>query len=182
MGAAYHPDGIAMTHRQRLRRVAILCFACTRNLAYYRAGWNQGVPVFNKNSNIERTVNSNFLDLAVLEWCKLFLPKEKHAWPTIVIDHRKFETGLLAQLDMERDDFDSSTKELRTYRNKFIAHLDSLELMQFPLMDTVKNSVFYYFDYILQFKNDGATFEDVPHDLTAYYQRCEEEGREFCGR
>jgi hypothetical protein len=52
--------------------------------------------------------------------------------------------------------------------------------MNIPVMDIAKNSVIYYYDYLLQFENDGATFRDLPPDLAAYYQQCEEEGREFC--
>ena len=118
--------------------------------------------------------------MAVLEWCKLFVPNEKHAWEKMVTDQEQFAANLLAQLDMEQRDFDESLSELRTYRDKFLAHLDLREIMQIPVMDLVKNSVIYYYDYLLQFENDGTTFEDQPQGLAAYYHQCEEEGREFC--
>lgn len=171
-----------MTRRKRLRRVAILCCACVRNLAFYRAGWHQGDIVFDRTSNIEKTINGNFLDIAVLEWCKLFLPKEKHAWHKIVSDTKGFQAGLLKHLDITQADFEKYREELRTYRDKFIAHLDLHEIMCVPLMDIVKNSVIYYYCWLLQHENDGATFEDGPSDLPAYYQRWEAEGKKFYGR
>ena len=70
----------------------------------------------------------------------------------------------------------------KTFRDKFIAHLDLHEIMCVPLMDIVKNSVIYYYGWLLQHENDGATFEDMPSDLAAYYQRCEVEGKKFYGR
>ena len=176
-----HPGESTMTRRERLRRVAILCCTCARNLAYYRAGWHQGDIVFDSTSNIERTINSNFLDMAVLEWCKLFTSNEKHAWRKIVSDKDRFQAGLLAHLGIEEAKFEASRTELRTYRNKFLAHLDSHKIMRVPLMDTVKNSVIYYHGYLLQHENDGTTFDDEPSDLAAYYRDREDEGREFYG-
>lgn len=171
-----------MTRRKRLRRVATLCCACIRNLAYYRAGWDRGNTVYNRTRNIERTINGNFLDMAVLEWCKLFFPNEIHAWRKIVSDKDRFQSDLLKHLGIEQSEFDSLLAELRTYRNKFVAHLDSDETMRIPLMDVVKNSVIYYYGYLLQVENDGTTFDDGPSNLEAYYQQCNEEGRAFYRR
>ena len=168
-----------MTRRERLRRVAILCCTCTRNIAYYRAGWHNGATVFDRTSNIENTINVNFLDMSVLEWCKLFYGKEKHSWHKIVSDRDRFQDGLLAHLAIEQADFEASRTQLRTYRDKFLAHLDSDKIMQVPLMDIVKNSIIYYFTYLLRFENDGATFWDGPSDIAVYYQHCEDEGRDF---
>jgi len=168
-----------MTRRERLRRVAILCCACARNLAYYHAGWDQGDIVFDSGSNIERTINSNFLDMAIIEWCKLFIPNEKHAWRKIVSDKDRFQAGLLANLGVNRAEFAAFLREIRTYRNKFVAHLDSHRVMQVPLMYTVKHSAIYYYGHLLQHENDGTTFEDGPSNLAVYYRNCEDEGRAY---
>jgi hypothetical protein len=58
-----------MSRKDRLRRVALLCAHFTRNLAYYRAAQDR---IARTSPEFWRTVYSNFLDIAVLEWCKLF--------------------------------------------------------------------------------------------------------------
>jgi hypothetical protein len=85
--------------RDRLRRVVILCRSFAINLAYYRAGWsNEQKHMLDpaKSGNFWRVVNGNFLDICVLEWCKLFADQRgKHYWGTIVKDPAGFKAGLL---------------------------------------------------------------------------------------
>jgi hypothetical protein len=81
-----------LPHRDRVRRVVLLCCAFARNVAYYRAGWaDRAQPLLSElhpHASFWRQVNGNFLDMAVLDWCKLFGdPKEtprkrlaKHHW------------------------------------------------------------------------------------------------------
>ena len=49
-----------MTRKQRLRRVAILCCHCLRNLAFYKSGWKDGSLKIDGDFWIN--VNGNFLD------------------------------------------------------------------------------------------------------------------------
>jgi len=66
---------------ERTRRVAIVCCAFTRNVAYYRTGHD----VARGLGNFWRTTDGNFLDMAVLEWCKLFAdPRGKHYWKKVI--------------------------------------------------------------------------------------------------
>ncbi|HKI44605.1 MAG TPA: hypothetical protein VKA08_04635, partial [Balneolales bacterium] len=74
-----------MNENQRLRRVALLCAHFMRNLAYYRAGWGDGA--LKKKTEFWITVNGNFYDICVLEWCKLFADKnDKHCWLKLIED------------------------------------------------------------------------------------------------
>jgi hypothetical protein len=68
-------------------------------------------------------VNSNFLEMCVLEWRKLFADKKgKHFWGKIVSDAPTFEDRLLRHLELEIDAFEKEIKGMLLYRNKFIAH------------------------------------------------------------
>ena len=92
---------LEMPREKRMSRVMICCCAIIRNVAYYKGGWRDGRPVF--NSNIERTINGNFMDMAVLEWCKLFgEPRhEPQHWQHVLLDselRREFKHGLLQAL------------------------------------------------------------------------------------
>ncbi len=59
-----------MTRRERLRQVKILCCHFLRNLAFYKAGWRKGELIFKDQFWVN--ANGNFIDVCVLEWCKLF--------------------------------------------------------------------------------------------------------------
>src|SRR5919204_3835775 len=117
-----------MPRKDRLRRVVILCCSFARNLAYYRIAWSQEhrhlLDQGHAHVNFWRVVNSNFLEMCVLEWYKLFAEKKgKHFWGNIVTDVPAFEAGLLRYLGLEMDAFQKEISAMRLYRDKFIAHL-----------------------------------------------------------
>lgn len=52
-------------------------------MAYYRAGWKDKKLIL--GGNFWTGINGNCLDIAVLEWCKLFADrKDPHHWKKIV--------------------------------------------------------------------------------------------------
>ena len=66
-----------MTRREKLGNVVKLCHSFLLNLASYRAGWNNEHRHLLEMTNTVsgdfwRKVNGNFIDMCVLEWCKLF--------------------------------------------------------------------------------------------------------------
>ncbi len=83
-----------MTRNQLLRRVGILCCHCLRNIAYYKEGWRSGKLIFRDQFWV--TINGNFMDICVIEWCKLFGDtRGKHYWGKVITEKDKFLTGLL---------------------------------------------------------------------------------------
>jgi hypothetical protein len=89
-----------LTKRELCRRSVLLCVLFLRNLAYYRAGQGQqGRHLLDPSEptvNFWRQANSNFIDMCVLDWCKLFADKQAvHHWRKIVSDPAKFEADLL---------------------------------------------------------------------------------------
>ncbi len=168
-----------LTREERLRRVIILCCNCLRNLAYYRAGWDQGGPLFDDTITLERTINGNFLDMAVLEWCKLFKRGEQHSWHEIVADPDEFRRELWAALHVDEAGYTEIWNEVTTYRDKFLAHLDGHRYMRLPVMDNVKASVMYYYSYLHRTDGEGIVgHDDLPSDLDAYYQQRSCEARQ----
>lgn len=171
----------SLTRRERLRRVGILCCSCARNLAYYRAGWNGPDSVFDRSRNIIRTINSNFVDMAVLEWCKLFDSNEHQGWRRVVTDTARFESELLAHLHITAAQLDTFHQSMRLYRDKFLAHLDSERTMHIPDLALAKSSILFYYDYLQRHETDPTTFADGPADLAVYYGESEQEARRFYG-
>jgi hypothetical protein len=108
-----------MTPRERKRRVGILCCHCLRNIAFYRAGYTQNRFCSCKQFWIN--ANGNFLDIAVLEWCKLFADaRGKHHYAKVTNEHTNFRRDLLAKLAVTAAEFDEYVKEMKTYRDKFV--------------------------------------------------------------
>lgn len=159
-----------MDRQERLGRVALLCCHFMRNLAYYRAGWDGGrfaIPA----SEFNKTVDGNFIDICVLEWCKLFGEhKEPHHWKNVVKNKAVFKSGLLNCLGTDGKGLDDYWNAVRTYRDEFVAHLDSAETMHIPEMDWAYKSVLYYFEEIIEEYQTGAMHQGIPTDLKFYYQ------------
>jgi len=79
-------------------------------MAYYRAGWTQEhihlLNSVNSRHHFWRQVSVNFIDLCVLEWCKLFAgKKDKHHWRNVVTDPETFKAKLLHCLGLEEGQF-----------------------------------------------------------------------------
>ena len=157
-----------MTRNQRARRVAILCCHCARNAAYYRAGWqNKSITV---SEDFWVGANGNFLDLAVLEWCKLFTEQRgKHHWRKIVPDPDAFLPGLLSKIKVNEHDFEEKCKEIKAYRDKFVAHLDDEPKMQIPHLSMVIDSVIYLYSIVK--KEFSAVLNDAPENLRSFYRQ-----------
>ena len=84
-----------------VRKLCLLCCHCVRNIAYYRVGFvnEDGSGYLKQRTQFGATVNGNMLDIAVLEWCKLFADrKARHHWKRFVHtddEQRTFLGGLV---------------------------------------------------------------------------------------
>lgn len=158
-----------MDHEERIRRVAILCCHCLRNIAFYRAGFWRG------NIRIKRqfwvNANGSFLDTAVLEWCKLFAERDgRHHWRKIVSNHSAFAQGLYARLGISKREFENYAKPILRYRNKFVAHLDEERVMHIPNMRLALKSSAYLYDYLLNDPIAKKCLTDAQQSAVQYYK------------
>ena len=131
-----------MTRSERLRRCILVCCHFARNLAYHRArpqGGGQAHEV-----EFWNTVDGNFLDVTVLEWCKLFDTNAHQGWRKVVADKEAFERNLLLDLGLTSEEFAGVVQEMRRYRDKFVAHLDSDEVADIPHLEVAKRAVQFY--------------------------------------
>jgi hypothetical protein len=167
-----------LTRQERLRRVVILCVGCLRNIAYYRAGWAGKTAGF--SGELVVTVNGNFVDMAILDWCKLFGDnKEQHHWGQILTDvskRRTFKNGLLNEIKCSRAEWSLFGEKMLAYRNKLAAHLDREREIDVPCFDNAIASTSYYHRFLLAHENDGRTYRNLPADPGDYYRSCLEEG------
>jgi hypothetical protein len=158
---------VVLTRKDRLRRVVIVCAHFSRNLAYYRAG-HSALPKVSPQFWI--TLDGNFIDIAILEWCKLFADKNgKHSWTKVVTDSARFERELLHRLSVTSAEFSHYVVEMRVYRDKFLAHLDDLPVMNIPFLDRAYSAVEFYHRHIVSREAGAADLAGLPTDLSDYY-------------
>ncbi|MFZ0589341.1 MAG: hypothetical protein WAM39_02545 [Bryobacteraceae bacterium] len=78
--------------------------------------------------NFWRLLYGQLLDIAVLDWCKLFgSDDEEHQpvhWKNVFEDHDGFRSDMLKAVNATKSDWDAYWKEMKTYRDTHVAHLD----------------------------------------------------------
>lgn len=175
----------ALSRRDRLRRVVILCRNFARNLAYYRTGqrpeYESLLDPAHPQVNFWRVMNGNCIDICVLEWCKLFADtKGKHHWGKIVTDHVGFKAGLLSHLGLDEAGFDQEIEAMKVYRDKFVAHLDSERTMNIPVLDIARQSAWFYHAHIVAGEVQPGDLSGLPLELDTGYTQCEAEAGVAC--
>jgi len=173
--------------RRLLRRIALLNCHFARNLAYYRAGFvtGAGAGLLIDMSEVGRTVNGNFLDVAVLEWCKVFADwSSRHHWRRAIeafAAQTQFRAEMLTSLGIDQAGWESYLDAVRTYRDKFVAHLDDEEVALLPSMELALASSVFLHSHVSGMVPPG-TLEsirgpDIPRDLSSYFDNCYTEAR-----
>lgn len=157
-----------MTRRERLRRAGILCLHCLRNVAFYRAWYEAGQP--KKGDQLWINVNNNFIDIAILEWCKVLGDhKGKQHFSKVLESPKQFEQELLQTLKITSEDFKAYIGEVRTYRDKFIAHLDEEPVMNVPHLDIAQQSAEFLYQRLRGQEADKDTFDGAPASAKDFY-------------
>jgi hypothetical protein len=157
-----------MKHPEHVRRVALLCCHCLRNIAFYRAGWQHGQLRIRRQFWIG--ANGNALDIAVLDWCKLFADrKSKHHWKRVVSDHGAFLKGLYAALAMSEKEFRDYVRATLRYRNKFVAHLDEESIMQIPRIRVLRKSSAFLYNHLRADALHSLNLPDAPATASDHY-------------
>jgi hypothetical protein len=179
-----------LTRRERLRRVVILCASFARNVAYFRAGHSQTGSAARAPSHacsaFWTQVSANFLDISVLEWCKLLGDeRDKHFWRNVVTDPAAFEANLLANLGMTASDFEGLAKKMRRYRDKFVAHLDSDAKMDIPPLAAALAANSFYHGHIVRAEaaaGDLFGLADTSEKFAKGYEQCFKEAQRAYGQ
>lgn len=78
--------------------------------------------------NFWRMLHGNLLDVAVLEWCKLFgSDDEEHQqvhWKNVFADEAEFRTSLFAHAGLDQEAWLAYWQHMKAYRDQHVAHLD----------------------------------------------------------
>lgn len=171
-----------LTREERLRRVALVCCHFLRNLAFYRAGWRYDINLGKRSPRTTDqfwvNANTNSLDICVLEWCKVFGEKNgKHRWSSIVSDPQ-FQQKLFQRLRLTEDQFNAYVKQMRDYRDWFIAHLDNERTMFPPRMRIARQSIAFLYDHLVHVEDTVNALHNAPQSAAQFYAFWFRQGRQ----
>ncbi len=158
-----------MDKHQLLRRTGKLCLFAVRNFAYSRAAHDAQSKW--RYQQFWIAVANNALDIGILEWCKVFADKKaEHAWRRSINDQALFLAELLTHLRLTESMFDAYLQEMRTYRDKFVAHLDRENQMNIPDLSAAIKSAQFLYKWLVDKEDDGGAFSDSPSDAVGYFR------------
>lgn len=122
--------------------------------------------------NFWRLIYGNLLDVAVLEWCKVFgTHAEPTHWKKVITDHDSFRKGLFAALKVDEPAWVAYWEEMKNYRDNCIAHhIEDADFEKYPKLDLALESSYYYYAHLIkELRELGET--KYPDDLREYSTR-----------
>ncbi len=137
----------------------------------------------NPTLNFWRLIYGNLLDVAVLEWCKLFgANSEPTHWKRVVSDHDAFRQALLAALGIDQPTWVAYWEEMKAYRNALVAHhVGGTTVTRYPSLDLALGSCYFYYSHLIE-KLQKLGEARFPDDLRDYGARFEAQAREIAER
>ncbi len=101
-----------------------------------------------------RLMYGGLLDLAILNWTKIFGSNaEPTHWKGIVDDdhHEAFRSDLLSSSGLTENEFSEYWKNMKTYRDEAVAHhADSPSFTHYPKLDVALKSCYFYYRFVIK--------------------------------
>jgi hypothetical protein len=145
-----------LTPEERRRRAVTLCRSFLRNLAFHRAGMRREVQVklfvpAHPQGSFWREAHVNFVDICVLEWCKMFVDRRgEHHWSRVVDERDRFQAELYTALGVAPAEFANLITKVKHYRDKFVAHLDQERTMHLPDLEVPKKCIAFLHERLVR--------------------------------
>ena len=150
----------------------------TRNVAHHRS-FNSFRDDFNQTYWI--LISNNFLDVAILEWCKVFGSRSDAThWTSNVLDEAAFRAGLFEKLKINKAEWEAYRERVKAYRDKVIAHYDSASATSdHPDFCLALKACFYYYDMLNRQLKQSSIGTGYPESLEDYYEKSLAQARVF---
>ncbi len=162
-----------MTELDKVHRIAQLTLSCIANIACYRAGWNGEVspPVLRNKVDFWVRANGNFLDVATLNWCILFAEEQKgkHDWKKAFLTKTDLDSNLYHSLKTNKEEFQQNLDDVKTYRDKYLAHLDNPSLIFYPKTEFLLSSASYLFKLLKSHNETKGFLIGIYEDADVHY-------------
>jgi hypothetical protein len=107
--------------------------------------------------NFWRLIHGSFMDLPVLDWCKIFGSNaEPTHWKGVVDDPNQFRLDLLADLKISKEDWEQYWNQMKSYRDELVAHFEAgTEVANFPDLNIAMKSSCFYYNHLYVIINEG---------------------------
>jgi hypothetical protein len=140
-----------------------------RNIAQYRS-LEPFKDEFEQNYWI--LILNNFLDIATLEWCKVFGSRsEATHWSSLVEDIEGFRNGMLEKLGVSQAEWDAYWENIKNYRDQVVAHHQrTSDVSHYPDFGHALVSCFYYYEILIKQLRAFRVY-DYPDNLEEYFQK-----------
>lgn len=132
--------------------------------------------------NFWRLIHGNQLDIAVLEWCKVFgSDGEATHWKKIVPPEKQdqFRDDLFLEIGVTADEWAAYWNEMKAYRDNLVAHhIELNKVGNYPVLDLALKSSFFYYRYLI---NELRALGEAryPDNLQVYCGAFESQAREI---
>jgi hypothetical protein len=153
-------------------RAALLCCHFQRNFAYLTV--SRDAPELDR-VGFWLTVHGNFDAICALEWCKLFgndNQRNRYHWKNVLKDPRDFKQKMLDTHGINDTALERLWKEIKDYRDHFIAHLENEGHTSVPNMNLAHLLVNFYFRRILLDYPAALASHLMPEYIDKYYEAC----------
>ena len=121
--------------------------------------------------NFWRLIYGSQLDIAVIEWCKLFgSDAEATHWKRLVpgSHHAAFRSELLTSVGRSLSDWTHYWHAMKNYRDNIAAHHNSsTRINNYPRLDIALRSSYFYYDYLIG-ELRAAGLREYPDNLKSY--------------
>lgn len=102
------------------------------------------------NLNFWNLIYGGLLDLAVLEWTKVFGSNaEPTHWKGIVDDHDAFRNELFRSIGVSERQWSEYWNEMKAYRDEAVAHHSNPSFTHYPKLDLALQSCYFYYGYVI---------------------------------
>lgn len=167
-----------MNKKTKVRKGCLLCLSFARNYAFYKAAFNEdwthfvgGMPSL--SNQFWNVTTGNYIDVAVMEWCKLFgnERQEKFHWKSVVKNKALYKTQLLDMFEEGDPEWLGYREDMLIYRDKFVAHLDEENQYIIPRLEKALKLVVFHYEYLLQHENEDGFFLGKIPNIQTYFQQ-----------
>lgn len=139
--------------------------------------------------NFWRVIYGNFLDMSVIEWCKLFGSDHEENqpahWKNVVPqdEHEDFRRGLITAVGVDQAEWLRYWQKVKEYRDNHAAHFNVKYLSpendpHYPDLDLALEAAYFYYERILEVLNDRGEQHGFPCDIREYCHRFLEQATE----
>lgn len=123
---------------------------------------------------------NNFLDVAILEWCKIFGNNSQRThWTNYVDEDDDFRRDMLKHINISSECWESYWNDVKNYRDTEVAHHESNpDRDRYPDLEIALRSSIYLYQYLIN-ELRVLKISDHPDDLSEHYQVILDENREL---